>query len=196
MNSSLTRTLYVNGVIVGEVPSTGDHDKDMEAMRQFLRAKGLHKEVTKVQAMFRQALSFSTTAAHLYRQDLSKAPRNGLSITPFVVNSAFSIELYLKTLHELQGTTPGKEHHLLKLYDGLTVATRDVVVRHAVANGATYGGRVTTDEQFRDFIDELDSAFVDWRYCHESGNASRITIQSTILVMKAVHEACKELGAD
>ena len=61
------------------------------------------------------ALSFSTTAAHLHRTDLLKAPRNGLSIAPFVVNSAFAIELYLKTLHELKGTNPGKEHHLLKL---------------------------------------------------------------------------------
>lgn len=192
----MTKTLYVNGLIVGEVPATGDHDKDIEVMRQFLRDKGLHREVTKVQAMFRQAISFSTTAAHLYRQDLSKAPRNGLSIAPFVVNSAFSIELYLKTLHELQSTSPGKEHHLLKLYDGLTVATRDVVVRHALADGASYGVRLTTADQFRGFMDELDSAFVDWRYCHESGNASRITIQPTILVMKAVHEACRELGAD
>jgi hypothetical protein len=196
MNKPLTKTLYVNGVIVGEVPATGDPDKDMEAMHRFLKEKGLHKQVTKVQAMFRQAISFSTTAAHLYRQDLSNAPRNGLSIAPFVVNSAFSIELYLKTLHELQSTNPGREHHLLKLYDGLLAATRDTVVRHALANGTNYDVRITTADQFRQYVDELDSAFVDWRYCHESGNASRITIQSTILVMKAAHEACKELGAD
>ena len=48
-----TKTIYLNGIIVGEVLATGDRDNDMEAMRQFLKDKGLHREVTKVQAMFR-----------------------------------------------------------------------------------------------------------------------------------------------
>lgn len=189
------KTLYVNGLIVGEVPATGDRQKDMDVARQFLKDKGLHREVTKVQAIFRQAFSFSTTAAHLHRQDLLTAPRNGLSIAPFVVNSAFSIELYLKTLHELQGTDPGKEHHLLKLYDGLTDATRDVILRHAMANAKDYGVLMTTTDQFRPFVAELDNAFVNWRYCYETGNAGAATIQPTIVVMMAVHQACKELGA-
>ena len=71
------KTVYLNGIIVGEVPATGDRDKDLEAVRQLLKDKRLHEEVTKVQAMFRQALSFSTNAAHLHRRDLLKAPRNG-----------------------------------------------------------------------------------------------------------------------
>jgi HEPN domain-containing protein len=191
-----TKTIYVNGIIVGEVPATGDYESDLQAMLQFIKDKGLHRETTKVQAMFRQALSFATTAAHLHRTDLLKAPRNGLSVNPFVVNSAFAIELYLKTLHELQGTHPGKEHHLLKLYNDLTQATRDVVTKHALAEGKDYGAEVTTADQFREFVDELDNAFVDWRYCHESGRACKVTIQPTIVVMKAVHEACKELGAN
>lgn len=191
-----TKTLYVNGIIVGEVPATGDYETDLQAMRQFLKDKGLHRETTKVQAMFRQALSFATTAAHLHRTDLLKAPRNGLSVAPFVVNSAFAIELYFKTLHELQGTNPGREHHLLKLYDELTQPTRDVVIKHALANGPRYGVPLTTADQLRGFVDELDNAFVEWRYCHEGGTTSKITIQPTILVMKATDAACRELGAD
>jgi hypothetical protein len=190
-----TKTIYVNGIIVGEVPATGNLEADLQMMRQFLKDKGLHRETTKVQAMFRQALSFATTAAHLHRTDLLKAPSNGLSVAPFVVNSAFAIELYLKTLHELQGTNPGREHHLVKLYDALTPATRGVVIKHALADGKDYGAEVTTADRFRDFVDELDNAFVEWSYCHESGQASKITIQPTIVVMKATHEACKELGA-
>ncbi len=127
------KTLYVNGIIVGEVVATGDFQKDLEVFRQFLRDKGLHKEVTKVQAMFRQALSFATTAAHLYERDLLKAPRNGLSVAPFVVNSAFSIELYLKTLHELQGKT-ARGHSLLDLYDQLAETTRDALIHRSCAH--------------------------------------------------------------
>jgi hypothetical protein len=190
-----TKTIYVDGIIVGEVPATGDYETDLQSMRQFLEDKGLHRETTKVQAMFRQALSFATTAAHLHRTELLKAPRNGLSVTPFVVNSAFAIELYLKALHELQATNPGREHHLLKLYEGLTPDTQSVVIKHAMAEGRSYGAEVTSANQFREFVEELDSAFVDWRYCYESGRASKITIQWAIVVMKAVHEACRELGA-
>ena len=165
-------------------------------MRQFLKDKGLHKEVMKVQGMFRQALSFVTTSAYLHKQDLLTAPRNGLSVAPFVVNSAFSIELYPKTLHELQGTDPGKEHDLAKLYDGLTDATREVVVRHALANAKGYGIHLTTADQFRPFVAEWANAFVNWRYCYETGNTRRVHIQTAIVVMKSVHEACKDLGAD
>jgi hypothetical protein len=163
-----TKTIYLNGIIVGEVPATGDQDKDLEEMRQFLKDKGLHKEVTKVQAMFRQALSFSTTAAHLHQQDLLKAPRNGLSLAPFVVNSAFAIELYLKTLHELSGTSI-RGHELLDLYDKLSDATRNVVIKHALANAAGYGVTLTAADQFRTFLAELNNSFVEWRYCYETG---------------------------
>ena len=123
---SKSKTIYVNGIIVGEVGATGDLQKDLDATMKFLKDKGIHKEVTKVQAIFRQALSFASTAAHLYEKDLTKAPRNGLSLAPFVVNSAFSIELYLKTLHELGGT-PVRGHELLKLYDSLPDPTRQAI---------------------------------------------------------------------
>jgi hypothetical protein len=49
-----------------------------------------------------------------------------------VVNSAFAIELYLKTLHELSATRI-RGHELLDLYDKLIDATRAVVVKHALA---------------------------------------------------------------
>lgn len=184
----------MNGVIVGEAPATGDRDRDIEVMRQYLKDKGLHKEVTKVQAMFRQALSFSTTAAHLHRQDLLEAPRNGLSLAPFVVNSAFAIELYLKTLHEIGGISI-RGHELLELYDKLSDTTRDVVIKHALEHASGYGVMLTTAHQFRSFIAELNTTFVEWRYCYESGKTGTVTIQPTIVVMKAVDAACRELGA-
>jgi hypothetical protein len=166
----------------------------MEVAKEFLRRSGLHKGVTKVQAIFRQALSFATTSAYLYQRDLLKPPRNGLSIAPFVVNSAFSIELYLKTLHELQGAG-AHGHALLELYDTLTETAQDVVFRFALAYAAKYKVALSTREQFRSFVVELNNAFVEWRYCYERGSASKIDIQPTILIMKALHEACKESGA-
>lgn len=188
------KTIYLNGIIVGEVPATGDHDKDIEVVRQFLKDKGLHKEVTKVQAMFRQALSFATTAEHLHRQDLLKPPRNGLSLVPFVVNSAFAIELYLKTLHEIGGISI-RGHELLELYDRLSDTTRGVVIKHALENASGFGVMLATADQFRTFIAELNTTFVEWRYCYEFGKTGTVTIQPTIVVTKAVDAACRELGA-
>lgn len=102
----MMKTIYVNGVVVGDVETTGDVESDIRIIREFLESKGLHREVTRAQAMFRQALSFCQTAAHLHDRDLVAVPRNGLSVVPFVVNSALSIELYLKTLHHLRAASP------------------------------------------------------------------------------------------
>jgi hypothetical protein len=113
-----TKTLYLNGVVVGEVEATGYPNHDKDAAIQFLKDKGLHKVVTPVQAMFRQAVSFATTAAHLHKTDLLTAPRNGFSVAPFVVNSTFSIELYLKTLSMMHNKVL-RGHELLNLFDSL-----------------------------------------------------------------------------
>jgi len=190
----MSKTIYVNGVVVGDVETTGDVQEDIQLIREYLKSKGLHREVSMAQAMFRQALSFCRTAVHLYDRDLRNAPWNGLSAAPFVVNSAFSIELYLKTLHQLRGTS-ARGHSLLALYDTLSDESRDMVVSVAQRHALGYHVNVASAEVFRGFVAELDTAFVDWRYCYETGQTSQINIQPTILVMKAFDEACRQLGA-
>lgn len=189
------KKLYVNGIIVGEVEATGDVQKDMELARDFLKSKGLHKEVTLTQAMFRQAVSFSTTAAYIHKRDLLTTPANGLSVAPFVVNSAFSIEIYLKTLLSLHDIVVPRKHSLLTLYDRLPDSARSVIFDAAKRHSHEYQVVVSTENQFRGFVAELDTAFEEWRYLYEKGRAGPINIWPTILVMKAVHEACKKLGA-
>ena len=189
------KKLYVNGIIVGEVEATGDVQKDLEVARDILKSMGLHKEVTLTQAMFRQALSFSTTAAYIHKRDLLTTPANGLSIAPFVVNSAFSIELYLKTLLSLHDIAVPREHSLLILYDRLPESARSGIFDAAKRHSHEYQVVVSTEGQFRGFVAELDTAFEEWRYVYEKGKAGPINIWQAILVMKAAHEACKNLGA-
>lgn len=193
----MKKTLYVNGLVVGEVDLVpGDYASEIEQMTDFLRSKGLHREVTQEQAMFRQALSFCKTAADIYERDLARAPRNGLAAAPFAVNSALSIELYLKTLHRLAGNEI-RGHELLKLYDALPTPTRDVVLSHARRHAAGYGvDPAPSADGFRQFVSELNTAFVDWRYCYETGSVTEFfKIPPTILVMVAVDQACRQLGA-
>ena len=73
------KTVLLNGVAVGEVMSTGDIEKDAEAVREFLKSKGLHKEISLFQAMLNQAVAFANTSAYLYERDLKRAPRKGNS---------------------------------------------------------------------------------------------------------------------
>jgi len=187
-------TVYVNDMVVGEVEVTGDPQKDIPTIREFLKTKGMHREMTMAQAMFRQALSFCTTAKYLYDRDLRNAPWKGLSAAPFVVNSAFSIELYLKTLHHLRGSRT-RGHSLLVLYDSLSDETRDVVFSIAQQQGPAYQVGVASKGVFRSFVAELDTAFVDWRYCYETGQTNPVNIQRTILIIKVLHDACRQLGA-
>jgi hypothetical protein len=187
-----TNTLYLNGIVVGEVEVTGDSDRDREAALQFLKDNGLHKETTPAQAMFRQALSFATTAAHLHKTDLLRAPRNGFSVAPFVVNSAFSIELYLKTLGQIHNRAL-KGHELLKLFDSLPTEARqriDVVMPDCLKEWGPAGG-----VDLRTCISELNNAFVEWRYCYEKYRTNEIQIDRMIFVMKVLHEACQSAEA-
>lgn len=190
----MKKTIYVNGIVVGEVEATGDVEADIQIIREFLESKGLHREVTMAQAMFRQALSFCQTAAHLHDRDLVTVPRNGLSVVPFVVNSALSIELYLKTLHHVRGASP-RGHSLLELYDALSDEDRDLVVGIAQQHGPSYRAPVASAAAFRSFVAALDTAFVDWRYCYETGEVGTIHIEPTVVVMKALDEACRRRGA-
>jgi len=185
------KIVYLNGVAVGEVAATGDNLKDVEIVRQFLQDKGLYKETTLIQAMFRQALSFATTASYLYNRDLTQTPKNGLSAAPFVVNSAFSIELYLKTLGQIHNTSL-KGHELLKLLDSLPAEAHKAI--EAVIPACVPKRRLEGNVDFRYYISELNSTFVEWRYCYEVDQTSEVRIEPTIFVMEVLHEACRKSG--
>lgn len=74
------KTVMLNGIAVGEVVSTGDMERDVEVTRQFLKDKGLYREITPFQAMLNQAVAFANTSALLYERDLRRQPRKGVSI--------------------------------------------------------------------------------------------------------------------
>jgi hypothetical protein len=183
------KTVLLNGIAVGEVVSTGDMQRDAEATRQLLKTKGLHKEVTAFQAMFNQAIAFANTSALLYERDLRRSPRKGVSIAPFVVNAAFSIELYLKALAEKHGVAPLRGHELAKLLSkqpAAALAEIEQVIPKCAANRA-----LDAAPNFKDYLEALNDAFVDWRYCYELERTRPVHIEPTIFVMEVLHEACR-----
>lgn len=189
--SRKTKTLFVDGVAVGEVEATGDREKDIEIARKFLKDRGLHKKVTLVQAMFRQAVSFASTANYVYERDLKNLPRNILGIAPFVVNSAFSIEVYLKTVHQIQGNSI-KGHSLSQLYDSLSNEQKSIIL--AAANKYSSEYNLSTPVPFRDLVAELNNSFIEWRYLYEKERTGEVKILPTIFIMKVLHEVCRQTG--
>lgn len=183
---SETKKLFLNGVLVGEVPTTGATAADAAVARQFLKDRGLDREVTVVQAMFRHAVSFCDTAAMLHA-DLQKQPSRGLTIAPFVVNLTFSIELYLKALaraHDAELTG----HELASLFDSLPAQALAAIDVAAKNNG---GG---TLQRVRACLDDLKGVFVQWRYVYERERGPEVKVEPSIWVALVLHAACQASG--
>lgn len=182
------KTVLLNGIVVGEVFSTGDTERDTESIRQFLKDKGLHKEVSLFQGMLNQAVAFANTSAYLYERDLRRPPRNGVSVVPFVVNAAFSIELYLKALAQKHGIAL-RGHELVKLFNALPAnALLEIqgVTPRCAANRA-----LGETPDFPRYLKDLNNSFVDWRYCYELQKTNTVHIEPTIFVMEVLHESCR-----
>ncbi len=186
----VSKAILLNGIVIGEVPSTGNTDQDAETVRAFLKEKGLHKEVTPFQAVFNQAIAFANTSAQIYAKDFRRRPHNGISAAPFVVNAAFSIELYIKALAQKHGTSlRGRGHELVKLHQLLPSRAHieiNQVIPQCAANRA-----LGEPPNFHGYLQHLNDAFVKWRYSYELERTSAVHIEPTIFVMEVLHEACR-----
>jgi hypothetical protein len=183
-----SKTVLLNGVAVGEVMSSGDSEHDLEAVRQFLKDKGLHKEISLFHAIFNQALAFANTSAYLYERDLRRSPRKGISVVPFVVNAAFGIELYLKALAQKHGVSL-RGHELVKLHAALpsvALAEIELVTLRCAVNRA-----LGESPDFVAYLKNLNNTFVEWRYSYELERTGTVQIEPTIFVMEVLHEACR-----
>lgn len=181
-----TKDILLNGVIVGSHESTGDNEKDIEAIRGYLNKNGLLKVVTENDAMYGQANAFAMVANDLYKRDLQKSPYKGSSVAPFVVNATFSIELYLKTIHDAYGNKI-TGHDLAKIYKNMPQkgkkhflsAANDIRNRYCLESGAN----------IQSSLDALSKAFEQWRYVYEHERIGT-ELQAIRYTMHVSHEAC------
>lgn len=180
------KDIVVNGVVVGQYESTGDMKKDIEICHQYLKDKGLWKEVDISTMMFNQAQSFAKTANDLYTNGIKASPRNFLCFTPFVVNAAFSIEVYLKTIHKMHGQER-RGHSLNALYKSLPKEAKRII--EEVAHSTKNNYNITENIEFINYLSNLDRAFEQWRYIYES-DTEAIEFLKTIYIMQALDKAC------
>jgi len=112
-------------------------------------------------------------------------------ITPMAVNSAFSLELFLKCLHlENSGIIP-QIHDLQKLFEGITLVQQLQIEKHyhallkqaGRAKGKTSGppgGPQIDPFDLRASLAEQKDAFEDFRYLFEKKKRFTITWVDTI----------------
>lgn len=184
------KTILLDGIPVGEYESTGDTTQDMLIARTIMKDKGLLKKEPPLDiAMRQQALYFAKTAAHLFNTQLMQSPRRPFAFVPFVVNSTFAIELYLKTLAQMYGKAPKKIHELLKLYDDLPQAAQDAIASKILECAARR--QLHEEPDVRTYLSELNKTFDRWRYAYEYESAGEVRLEPTIFLQEVLLEACK-----
>lgn len=181
------KKIYLNGEFIGEIPAEANDLEDMRAGRELIRAKGLYKEITIEQSMYNQAVAFAKTSAELYERGLKNVPRDGNALVPWIVNSSFSIEIYLKALGKIFGVEL-RGHKLRSLFDELPNDARQATL-DAVPESLAARGR--TDEfDLANAISQINDAFVEWRYCYEVERTNSVSIEDVIVIMHSLHKAC------
>jgi len=181
----MKKSILLNGIVVGEVDATGNLKEDAKVARDFLDQRGLLKERVPAGEIFSTAVAFADTSAHLYKNGLKKKPSKGAHIVPFVVNATFAIELYFKALAKKHGVAL-RGHELLKLYQELP---QEALKEIEQAIPGCANDRKISSPNFFEYLKELNSAFVDWRYIFEKSASGPIHIEPTIFVMQVLHEA-------
>lgn len=180
------KDIYLNGIIVGSHEVTGDKEKDGAVVRDYFKEKGLYKETTINDAMFGQANNFAEVAINIYEKNLKRSPFKGGGVSPFIVNAMFSVELYLKAIHNAYGNKV-RGHHLVSLYKGMPKLGKAHFVGAANDVKPLYQHEPGTD--IFTCLETLNKAFEQWRYVYEYDHLE-VEAQSIRYVMHVSHEAC------
>jgi hypothetical protein len=190
MGKRWLKDLKLNGVIIGQYLGSDDQEEDLAAARELLRARGIEPP-SRVSVMLGQADSFAYVANATYQELRNRGADKPMVVAPFIVNAAFSVELYLKTLHFAATGASSREHRLIELYDALPEASRNEIAARARRVAAEHGEN--PDVQFRDLLAMINEAFVTWRYVYELERTETVHLQQTMLVMHACRDACKRI---
>jgi len=183
-----TREVFLGEKKIGEIKSSGDDEADVLAARDMLHGLGLIKVPSQLQRIFFQAQSFGQLARSIYNTHLSSTSVNDAIVAPFVVNCAFGIELYLKTIALAYGDRL-RGHKLVKLYDRLPTAAKTDIALQIPSCANTRGFSKAPD--YRACLVKLNDVFVEWRYIYEKQKSDMIAFHELIFVLDVLHETCR-----
>lgn len=183
-----SKDLFHNDVLVGTYLGSDDPEEDQAAAVEALRAKGLLNPPSIARAMLNQADSFAFVANELYKRlNVKGLIDRPLLIAPFVVNAAFSIELYLKTLQELAGGAK-RGHKLVELFNALQQTQQDELQAQTIQLAAKQ--KHAPEIQLRNILLMLNDSFERWRYVYETPRTGLVNMRQAMLAMEATRTVC------
>ncbi len=104
-----------------------------------------------------------------------------------IVTTAFSAELYLKCLLNIEKNNNSNGHSLKDLYQKLGNNLRMKIE-------ANYKNASSTKKQTKDVLDECKDIFVDWRYIYEKQNSAfSIDFRALRHIVVALDKTVREL---
>lgn len=126
----------------------------------------------RAQSIFNTATSFHFAAARI-NERVSYEGGYLSPLAPSIANYAIATELYIKSMLQVRGVSM-KSHSLNVLFLRLDYAVQS----KTRANLTLFKG--VSESDFVKAIQELSSAFVDWRYIHELASGKRIYTSALI----------------
>ncbi|WP_343649462.1 hypothetical protein [Stenotrophomonas sp.] len=183
------RDLLVDGKVVGWIDATGDEDKDLELARAKIRELGLERPpLPRWKIIRQQAMDFRDACGLVMRYDLGERPpeRRPLSV-PYVVNTAFCLELYLKALSLRHGNEQWG-HDLLSLYDRLPKAAKAAI--ESSIPDAQSEAHYTRPVDVRRLLTLVKDNFSQWRYAHDYTELRTAQMDELYLLRALLHRAC------
>ena len=184
------KDLMLNGKVVGQYISTGDTEKDVHIAQAKLRELGYNTPDLPLWMHIRQqALYFQDTCALLWHTELSRPPpRRPFTLIPYVVNTAFCIELYLKALALKHGKKL-RGHELLELYSDLPPQAHDDV--QASIPDALKNALVEGPVDVVQFITTMNDVFVKWRYAYEHDELAQLRMDVLRFLRMLMFYSCR-----
>lgn len=186
------KDLVLNGKIVGQYISTGDTELDLPIALAKLRELGHeHSEVPQWMHIRQQALHFQDTCALLLQAENSRPTgARPFAIIPYVVNSAFCVELYLKALALKHGKKL-RGHELLELYKELPAdALTDIKLS---IPAALRDAPISGDPDVLEFVSTMSSVFVQWRYAYEQEKLNELRMDVLRFMRMLMFYACRNV---
>ncbi|KTR27887.1 hypothetical protein RSA11_04275 [Exiguobacterium indicum] len=146
----------------------------------------------KAKLIFEQARRFRNAGAILGNK-LSETSDPGLYMAPFIVNSSFAIELYLKCIYVIETKEePKYVHKLEQLFDNLSdfsqFITSDIFSRLNEQEGSYHALKDKVpdfDWSLRGVLESASQAFVKWRYSFDGDITSFPSAGAVINALEA-----------
>jgi len=178
-------TVHSGNTPVGHFIGTGDDLTDLKECERVLRDAGIQRKDRPLDERIRdQAKAFATVTLEMAKKIEKLRGRSGSYVGPFMVNAAFALELFLKSLAQRYEKTL-RGHSLLMLFDELPPEARGAV-DHVFSNAPNELTSFDGSGDLRGLFVNLDDAFISWRYSYEGRSEGRFYGAKAILLLLAV----------